>query len=250
MADTQPSVPRVRTRSLWSRWLRKLEGAQWVPALLATVAGWYMRLVHATSTVVFEPENPFEMYRAYLPGIGTLWHGNQFLIASIRPTDVPVRILISNHRDGEVTARVAAKFGAGTVRGSGGGTRRWLSKGGVTGFLALRDSLEEGFTVILTADNSRGPARKAGAGIVALARTSGRGIVGIGLAARPGIVINSWDRTIVPLPFARIAVVAVAPVLVPQDASDALLEEKRRELEDGLNAATDRARQIVDQRGR
>src|SRR3954463_1311115 len=128
MADTQPSLPRVRTRSAWSRWIRRLEGAEWITAMLAWLATLYMRLVRATAKVVYDPANPFDMYAEYLPGIGTLWHGNQFLISSVRPDHVPVRILISNHRDGEVTARVAAKFGAETIRGSGGGTRRWLEK--------------------------------------------------------------------------------------------------------------------------
>jgi lysophospholipid acyltransferase (LPLAT)-like uncharacterized protein len=229
--------------------LRRLDGSEWMLATLATLAGWYMRLVQMTSRVVYEPENPFVLYAPFLPGIGTLWHGNQFLLARIRPANVPVRILISNHRDGEITARVAKKFGAETVRGSGGGgSKRWIEKGGVSSFLALRDSIDQGYTVILTADGTRGAPRRAGEGIIALARISGRAIVGIGIAARPGIVFNSWDRSVLPLPFCRIAVVPTAPVSVPADASDALIEEKRRELENALNAATERAQQIAGRR--
>ena len=249
MSETQPTLPRVKARSGFARFLRRLNSSYWVPATLAALAAWYMKLVYATSRVIYEPENPFVLYRPFLPGIGTLWHGNQFLLAPIRPPEVPVRILISNHRDGEITARVARRFGAGTVRGSGGGgSKRWLRKGGVSSFLALRDSLDEGYTVILTADSTLGKARRAGEGIIALSRASGRPIVGIGIAARPRIVFNSWDRTVLPLPFCRIAVVATPPVAVPAEAGDAVMEEKRRELEDALNAATERAYQITDRR--
>jgi lysophospholipid acyltransferase (LPLAT)-like uncharacterized protein len=155
---------------------------------------------------------------------------------------------VSNHRDGEVTARVIHKFGVETIRGSGSRSTRWLKKGGVEAFLGLRSSLAEGYTVVLTADSTRGASRQAGTGVIALARASGRGIVGIGVAANRRVVINSWDRTVVPLPFARIAVVAAPVVMVPADADDTLMEAKRRELEDAMNAATERAYEILGRR--
>src|SRR3977135_839855 len=113
MSETQPTLPRVKAEGPIARWRRRRQGSEWIPRLLASLAYRYMRLVQATNRFVFDPENPFVTYRDALPGIGTLWHGNQFLIAAVRPADVPVRILVSNHRDGEITARVAAKFGAG-----------------------------------------------------------------------------------------------------------------------------------------
>ena len=61
-------------------------------------------------------------------------------------------------------------------------------------------------------------------------------------------MLNSWDSTVLPLPFARIAVVAVPVVIVPPDADEAVMEAKRRELEDAMNAATERAYQIVGRR--
>jgi lysophospholipid acyltransferase (LPLAT)-like uncharacterized protein len=248
MTEAQPLLPRLKRRSALSRWMRRLEGSEWVPRTLAAVGAWYVRLIQATTTLVFEPENPFVLYRDVLPGIGTLWHGNHFLIASIKPADVRVRILVSNHRDGEVTARVIHKFGVETIRGSGSRSTRWLRKGGVEAFLGLRASLAEGYTVVLTADSTRGVSRRAGPGVIALARASGRGIVGIGVAANRRVVINSWDRTVVPLPFARIAVVAAPVVMVPADADETLMEAKRRELEEAMNAATERAFDILARR--
>jgi lysophospholipid acyltransferase (LPLAT)-like uncharacterized protein len=248
MSQTDRALPPAKSEGTVARWRRRREGSEWIPRTLAWLVFRYMQLVQATSRVIYEPGNPLLTYRDQLPGIGTLWHGTQFMLAPIRPPDVPVRILISNHRDGEVTARIAAKFGAGTVRGSRGRAKSWLRKGGVSAFLELQASLDEGHTVILTADATFGTARRAGLGPVALARASGKAIVGIGVAASRRIVINSWDRAIVPLPFSRIAIVATPVIRVPADATETVMEEKRRELEDALNAATDRASQIAARR--
>ncbi len=54
-------------------------------------------------------------------------------------------------------------------------------------------------------------------------------------------VLQSWDRFIVPLPFARGVFVWGEPVTVPADADDAALEAARQALEDRLNAITGEA---------
>jgi lysophospholipid acyltransferase (LPLAT)-like uncharacterized protein len=62
-------------------------------------------------------------------------------------------------------------------------------------------------------------------------------------------VISNWDRTTVNLPFGRGAGVAAEPLSVPSDADEAALEAARRLLEERLNAATQRAYDIVDRTG-
>jgi hypothetical protein len=59
-------------------------------------------------------------------------------------------------------------------------------------------------------------------------------------------VLNNWDRTTVNLPFGRGAGVAAEPLTVPRDADDAAIEEARQLLEARLNAATQRAYDMVD----
>jgi lysophospholipid acyltransferase (LPLAT)-like uncharacterized protein len=59
-------------------------------------------------------------------------------------------------------------------------------------------------------------------------------------------VLDNWDRTTINLPFGRGAGVAAEPLYVPIDADDAALEAARRLLEDRLNAATQRAYELVD----
>ena len=82
-----------------------------------------------------------------------------------------------------MNARVAKKLGIGTIRGSTArDPSRVLEKGGMVGFLEMKAALEEGACVSMTADISNLAARRAGLGIVALAKASGRPIVPIAYA--------------------------------------------------------------------
>lgn len=209
----------------------------------------YFSLVRRTGTMVFEPVNPFDFYRDRLPIVGTMWHGHHFILPFIRPDEEPVRVLISNHRDGAINAIMAEKFGMETVRGSGGRNRKHaLEKGAIRALLRLKSSLEKGYTVVLTADVPKGVPRRAGLGVVTLGRISGRPIIGVGLAASRRIVLNNAERSVIALPFSRMAAVLTPVIEVPRDADDSVLEQKRQELEEALNAATDRAYEIVDRR--
>lgn len=239
------ALARAPLRALLKR-LRQSAQSDRVVRFVALLAAGYLRFVGWTSRIVFEPDNPFVATRHQLPVVGTTWHSHLFLLPFVRTSDHPVSVLISTHSDGTFMAAVAERFGVGTVRGSGGrANARWVEKGAVTGFLGLRASLDEGSSVCMTADISNAVAGRAGPGIIALARVSGRPIIGLGFAVRRRIRVNSWDRSVIPLPFCRMACVTTPAIEVPRGAGEAVLEEKRRDLEDALNAATDRAYEIV-----
>jgi lysophospholipid acyltransferase (LPLAT)-like uncharacterized protein len=53
--------------------------------------------------------------------------------------------------------------------------------------------------------------------------------------------LRSWDRTQIPKPFSTVALTVGAPIEVPQDADEAMLEAKRVALEDALRALEQRA---------
>jgi lysophospholipid acyltransferase (LPLAT)-like uncharacterized protein len=65
------------------------------------------------------------------------------------------------------------------------------------------------------------------------------------IEADRGWTANSWDRTLIPKPFATVAVAVGEPMEVPADAGDEGLEAARRELEARLQALEARARQMV-----
>jgi lysophospholipid acyltransferase (LPLAT)-like uncharacterized protein len=155
------------------------------------------------------------------------------------------KALISWHRDADINAIAAEELGMATIRGSGDHDGRFDRKGGVRAFIAMRDALEQGWNMVVTADVPK-VARVAGRGIVLLARSSGRPIYPVGIATSRRISLNNWDRSTINLPFSRGAIVLGAPVRVPDAADDDVIESCRREVELSLNAATSRAYALVD----
>ena len=180
-----------------------------------------------------------------MPIILAMWHGQHFLTPFLRPKDVPAKVLISRHRDGEINAAAVEALGIGTIRGSGAHGPDFSGKGGLFAFNAVGPRAREGYTVAMTADVPK-VSRVAGLGIVKIAQMSGRPIYPIAIATRRRIVLDNWDRTAINLPFGRGAGVAGAPIYVPHDADDATLELARRAVEEALNAVTSRAYELVD----
>jgi hypothetical protein len=155
--------------------------------------------------------------------------------------------LISWHGGGEMNAVAAERLGIGAIRGAGDHEGRFVHKGGLGGFKAMLSTLSDGFNVALTTDFPK-VARVAGSGTVMLARESGRPIYPVAAAASPRFELGNWDRTVISLPWSRIAIVVGEPIRVPADAEKAGMEEARRAVEEALNAVTARAYEIVDSR--
>jgi lysophospholipid acyltransferase (LPLAT)-like uncharacterized protein len=216
---------------------------------VASAGASYLRFVHRTSSFAFDPPAPYEKYIHLAPVIFAMWHGQHFMLPFARIFEFDVRVLISRHRDGEINALVARKLGIGTIRGSTARKpKRMIEKGGMAGFLEMKAALEAGACVSMTADISNLAARRAGLGIVTLAKITGRAIVPIAYASSRRIDVKSWDRATINLPFSRAVCAVAEPVMVPADANDAVLEVKRREVENKLNAVTDRAYALADRR--
>jgi len=146
-----------------------------------------------------------------------------------------------------MNAAVVARFGIETVRGSGGraGPVR-AQKGGAKALIALRRYLARGFGVCMIADVPKGVPRDAGLGIVTLARISGRPVLpSAAVTSRRYVVESSWDKTTVPLPFGRLAVVVGDPIHVAADADAEEMEAKRREITLAIEAANVAAERLV-----
>ena len=151
---------------------------------------------------------------------------------------------MSRHRDGEINAITAERLGIGTIRGSGAHGGEFMRKGGVSAFWEMMAALKDGYSLGVTADVPK-VARVAGRGIVMLARESGRPILPVAVTTSRRYELDNWDRTSINLPFGRAAAVAGPFIRVPPDADDAAVEQARRAVEDALNAATVRAREIA-----
>lgn len=225
--------------------LRSLGRQRWARLTIGLAGAEYLRFVGATTRFTLEPPGIYERAEGDMPIILAFWHGQHFLAPMARKSEHRVKMLVSRHHDGEVNAIAAERLGVGTIRGSGNHGKGFVHKAGVAAFQAMLDALAEGFSVALSADVPK-VARIAGLGIIKLAQVSGRPIYPSAIATSRRIVLDNWDRTTINLPFGRGAGVGAEPLRVPRDADEQAMEASRRLLEARLNAATQRAYELVD----
>ncbi|MDX9835759.1 MAG: lysophospholipid acyltransferase family protein [Desulfobulbus sp.] len=169
--------------------------------------------------------------REHGSGIAALWHYSfPYIFYHLRVYSAAV--MVSSSRDGEYIARLAEQFHHVPVRGSSN----------LRGFRALLEMVEQvrhGSNAVIVADGSQGPARQAQAGAIFVASKSGRPIMPMAWAADRCIAFNSWDRTLIPKPFANIVLHHGEPFFVPADLSRTEIEAYRQELEERLNRLYD-----------
>lgn len=189
-------------------------------------------LLRTARVTVLGSEHVEAMDRAGDPYVAVFWHSRLLPIA-FAYRDTGIATLISRSRDGRLIAEVAERWGYRVERGSS-------SRGGTAGLRAVVRHLRARRRVALTPDGPRGPARVMKAGPLRAARLTGAPVVPVAVSAHPAWRAGSWDRFLVPLPFARVLIRFGPPVPVPPDTPDDELERMRVRLEADLNELVDR----------
>jgi lysophospholipid acyltransferase (LPLAT)-like uncharacterized protein len=164
--------------------------------------------------------------------IGALWHNRLLIFPLILRRFFPQRhgtALISASRDGDLLADAIQRFGYDVVRGSS-------SRLGASAILQLTQVLASGRDVVITPDGPRGPAYELGPGIIFLAQKSGAAVLPINLEYSRCWRLGSWDRFIVPRPFAKVRILINQPHRVRSTATPEEFESERLALQDALMA--------------
>ena len=173
------------------------------------------------------PGEPVASGKATPGMILVAWHGRSLIPANVlRNRDCWA--LISLSRDGEVQNGVFKRFGFHTVRGS-------TKRGGVRGALQMARKVKEGGVLAFTPDGPRGPSHKVQPGVILMAEKSGAPIVPIGASASRRWLLGSWDRYMIPQPFARGYFLAGEPIYVPPGLDEAARQAVALQVECALN---------------
>jgi lysophospholipid acyltransferase (LPLAT)-like uncharacterized protein len=172
------------------------------------------------------------------PPIIACWHG-RILPAVVFFRDRRFVALVSENFDGEWIARIITRLGYGTARGS-------TSRGGARALVQLKREVARGRPAAFTVDGPRGPIHRVQPGCLWLAKATGSPIVPFHIEARRCWTARSWDRTQVPKPFTTVAVCLGEPLEVRADADEAVVEQRRMDLERSLLALMGRARTLAD----
>lgn len=215
---------------------------------MALVLTNYLRLCFATMRWRREGEDTAEATRHLGRGlIVCFWHGR----IALSPGSWPLgrkhrgpqpRALISLSPDGEFIARTMAALGVEAIRGSSvKASDRAKPKGGAAAFREALAWIGGGGGLAITPDGPRGPAERMAEGAARLAKQTRAPMLLAGLACSPAIRLNSWDRTVLPLPFARGAVVWAGPF----EADDRPADELCADWGAALSDATARAEALV-----
>ena len=197
-------------------------------ALIVPLGAIAIRLLAWTWRVrVVNPEAVSALRAANAPYVFACWHG-QMLPLLWAHRDQGIAILVSEHRDGEIIARIARTIGFNSVRGS-------TSRGAGRALLGLVAELQHGRAVAVTPDGPRGPAGHFAPGALVAAQRAGVPLLTVGAHASSAWHLKSWDRFLIPKPFARVNVAYGGPERVggesPREAAaevprfQALLEQ-------------------------
>ena len=203
-----------------------------VRRIACALAALLIRFLHGTGRWrTIGAERAEAMWDRGEPFIIAFWHGRLTMMPYIWRRGVPINMLISKHRDGELIAQTMRHFGVKSVRGS-------TSKDGAQALRAMVKLLKQGEYVGVTPDGPRGPRMRAADGVVSLARLSGVPIFPAGYSADKRRVLGSWDHHVLPKPFSKGVFVWGEAIEVPRDGDAEFLEATRRRLEEALIAVT------------
>lgn len=155
--------------------------------LLPHVASWIIRSLHATLRIRhIDLERIESLNRAKKNYIFAFWH-SQILIMIYAAVGRPINAMISQHRDGELTARAMARLGAYALRGS-------TTRGGALALKSMIRAAREGKTLCITPDGPKGPRHEVQPGVILAAQAAGVPIMPIAFVAKKK---SSCDRGIV-----------------------------------------------------
>lgn len=195
---------------------------------------WLLRGVYRTiKWVEVNPEAARGLWNAGQKMILAFWH-NRMLLTPFFYRGKGIKVLISQHADGELISQVMRRFGFESIRGSS-------TRGGGKAFRAMIKSALEGKDVAITPDGPRGPKYKVQRGIVELAWKTGLPVVAVSYSTQHRYVAPSWDGLLIPRPFTRGVFIWDNPLWVEPDADLRRREEIRILLQKRMMRITDLA---------
>jgi len=137
---------------------------------------------------IFVDEEQGKENRVYL-----FWHRKMFpLFYTHRKRKISV--LVSSHQDTLLVRKILKKMGFKIITGSS-------SKGGAKAAFEILKSFRKGWSIALTPDGPKGPRDRVKKSTLELLRVLDCSICLVGVGYRRKVIIPSWDRFEIPLPF-------------------------------------------------
>jgi lysophospholipid acyltransferase (LPLAT)-like uncharacterized protein len=156
------------------------------------------------------------------------WHQHLLVCGRFivdRSSGLKSGFMISPSVDGQGPTMLAQMYGAHVVRGSGSYTGVRAVRGVYQAI--VKDNISPG----ITPDGPRGPRFKFKPGAIFTAQISRKAVVPIAYAAKPAWVLKTWDKFVIPAPFAKVRIAIGEPYFPPRKLDAEQMAEAQRELE-------------------
>lgn len=168
-------------------------------ALVGEAAGYVIDAILATVRWdVVGAEHHRRLVAAGQPFVLAFWHGRLLPLGYLHRGGGH-RMMISLSKDGTYGSALARHWGQVPVRGS-------TSRRGATALAEMIDLAQAGRSLAFTPDGPRGPRFVVQPGAIVAAQRTGLPILPMSAGATRGWYLHSWDRMLVPKPFALVRV--------------------------------------------
>lgn len=158
------------------------------------------------------------------PAILTIYHGRIIGMLHIVENRDKVTLLISEHRDGEMIARISKQIGFSIARGS-------ASFRAVQGARQLLTAARAGQSPMLTVDGPRGPIYKVKTAIIRMAEMTGLPMLPFVCQGRKSHFFWGWDKMMGCYYGSPMMYMIGDPIYVPPNLTDEDREHYRQKLE-------------------
>ena len=176
---------------------------------------------------VFGSENLAQAYEKHGQIICAFWHNRTLLLPFIYRYEMNLTHLVamvSRSRDGQFLADFLHRFGFRSIRGS-------TSTGGLETLVQATRIVRQGYDIAIAPDGPRGPCQQVQPGIIKLAQMTSLPIVPVSYQVSIRRELHSWDRFIVPSPFAKVAFEIAPAITVARRSRQKGLEQARQRLQ-------------------
>lgn len=180
-----------------------------------------------------------ERYRGKEGFIINAWHGQQ-LMGFYFFRGRGYYILSSMSRDGEISSSIMRKMGWKIIRGS-------TTRGGVHSLIELMKVLRQGAGTVITPD-AQGPMYHIEPGSIYLAQKTGAVLIPMALIYdRKWISEKSWDKFVVPKPFARCVAYIDTPLKITPKLTEEDMEIEKARLQAAIHEANRKGEEVLKQ---
>jgi lysophospholipid acyltransferase (LPLAT)-like uncharacterized protein len=224
MTTEQATAPK-RKRRKWTRRVRN-----WIVGILGPII---LRLWMGSLRVRFVGTDRIDgkVAKGSIPGIYVFWHQNAVILTGCY-RDSGFCVLVSQHGDGEMVARILKGLGMSTVRGSS-------TRGGARATREILRESDQGVDFAITPDGPKGPRHVFQEGAIFLGSRTGLPIYPVAVCTKRHVKLPTWDGMVLPLPFTATLIRMSPGIPIPKDLDRDGIEPYRQAAEKQLRELTE-----------